>query len=225
MSNKKPNNRKLHQRVKTAKGRSNSSTKWLKRQLNDPYVDQAKMDGYRSRAAYKLIEMDNRLNLLKPNMKIIELGAAPGGWSQVIKHKIGDNGKLLGIDLLEMEPIPGVELLVKDFNDEDIEEFIADRFGSNVDLVLSDMAASTCGDKTTDHLRTLALCEDSFYFSLKFLKEGGSFLCKIFQGGTEQELLSEMKKNFKTVKHIKPPASRKDSSEMYVIALNKKAKI
>lgn len=215
-------NRDLSVKVKTAKGRKLSSTRWLQRQLNDPYVADAKRDGYRSRAAYKLIEIDDKYALLKPGMTVVDLGCAPGSWTQIgvqrIKSLEGE-GRIIGLDLIEVEPIPGADLIVGDFLDEQtlkqLEAFCA---GRDVDLVMSDMAPATTGHKSTDHLRIMALCEAALYFAYDCLAPNGTFLAKVFQGGTEADLLADMKKRFKTIRHIKPKASRADSSELYVLA-------
>ncbi|MDB5641457.1 MAG: rRNA methyltransferase [Hyphomicrobiales bacterium] len=208
----------LKVRVKTAKKRTISSTLWLQRQLNDPYVLQAKKDGWRSRAAYKLIEMDERYHLLKPNQKIVDLGAAPGGWSQVAIKKVGGKGRVIGIDLLDIDPIPGVEFTVMDFLDDDAPDRLKATLGGLADGVLSDMAANTTGHKKTDHLRIVALAELAIHFATEVLAPGGFFMAKVFQGGTENELLDILKRGFKTVRHVKPEASRAGSAELYVLA-------
>lgn len=213
--------RSLKTRVKTARKRSLSSTLWLERQLNDPYVARAKRDGYRSRAAYKLIEMDDRYHLFKPGGRIVDLGAAPGGWSQIaadrVKAKDG-RGKVVGIDLLDMEPIAGVTFTVKDFNDEDAPQVVKDMLGGEADGVVSDMAANATGHKQTDHLRIVALAELAAEFALDVLAPGGFFVAKVLQGGTEGQLLAQLKRDFTTVRHVKPAASRADSAELYVLA-------
>lgn len=206
----------MTQKVKTAKKRPIGSTRWLERQLNDPYVAQAKRDGYKSRAAYKLIEMDEKFHLLKPGMKVVDLGAAPGGWTQVAVQKT--KGAVVGIDLLEMDAIPGAELLQGDFTDDEAPEKLKALLGGKADAVLSDMAPNTTGVPEVDHLRIIALCEMALDFALDVLAPGGCFVCKVRQGGTESELLALMKKHFTTVRHAKPPASRKDSAEAYVVA-------
>jgi len=214
--------------VKTAKKRKSSSTRWLKRQLNDPYVAKSKLDGYKSRAAYKLIEINNKFHILDQGANIVDLGAAPGGWSQVAakiikSDSVSAKNKLIAIDLLEMEKIAGVISFQKDFFDEDTKDIIIDALDGNLaDVVLSDMAANTTGHSATDHLRILDLCENALLFALKILKPGGSFVAKIFRGGAEIDLLNLVKSNFKTVKHFKPESSRKESSEFYLIALDKK---
>jgi len=213
--------RSLKTRVKTARKRSLSSTLWLERQLNDPYVARAKREGYRSRAAYKLIEMDDRYHLFKPGGRIVDLGAAPGGWSQVaaarVKAKDG-KGKVVAVDLLDMEPIAGVEFAVKDFNDADAPDFITNMLGGEADGVMSDMAANATGHKATDHLRIVALAELAADFACDVLAPGGFFVAKVLQGGTEGQLLSRLKRDFSTVRHVKPAASRADSAELYVLA-------
>lgn len=210
--------RQLHVKVKTARGRKKSSTTWLQRQLNDPYVLLAQKDGYRSRAAYKLIDIDDKFHLLKSGMNVIDLGAAPGGWIQVATKRV-KGGRIIGIDLQEMEPIAGANLITHDFMADDAPEILSEALGGKkADVVLSDMAASSCGHAPTDHLRIMGLCEVAFDFAKNYLKEGGSFAAKILSGGAEKELLDDMKRSFRTVKHFKPASSRKDSAEMYVVA-------
>jgi len=213
--------RSLKTRVKTARKRSLSSTLWLERQLNDPYVARAKREGYRSRAAYKLMEMDERYQRFKPGGRIVDLGAAPGGWSQIaadrVKAKDG-KGKVVGVDLLDMEPITGVAFAVKDFNDEDAPDFIKNMLGGEADGVMSDMAANTTGHKQTDHLRIVGLAEMAAEFAMDVLAPGGFFVAKVLQGGTEGQLLAQLKRDFATVRHVKPAASRADSAELYVLA-------
>lgn len=216
-------------RVKTARRRSNSSTRWLSRQLNDPYIQKAKAAGYRSRAAYKLIEIDNKFHIFKKGMNVIDLGAAPGSWCQVAVSKIFNNNddiqnnKIIAIDLLNIDPIAGVSFLQSDFTDPKTHQWIKDTLnGQLVDIVLSDMAANTTGHKATDHLRIMNLCEETYHFAIELLKPGGHFITKIFRGGTENTLLQEIKKHFKKVKHFKPSSSRKESSEFYLVALEKK---
>jgi 23S rRNA (uridine2552-2'-O)-methyltransferase len=204
-------------RVKTAKRRTASSTRWLERQLNDPYVRQAKAEGYRSRAAFKLIELDERFALLKGVKRVIDLGIAPGGWSQVVRQK-SPKAAIAGIDLLETEPMEGVEILQMDFMADEAPAALQAALGGPPDLVLSDMAANTVGHKQTDHLRTMGLVEAAAYFAVETLEEGGAFVAKVLAGGTDTDLLALLKRHFTTVKHAKPPASRKDSSEWYVIA-------
>jgi len=213
--------RSLKTRVKTARKRSLSSTLWLERQLNDPYVAMAKRDGYRSRAAYKLLEMDERYKLFAPGKHIVDLGAAPGGWSQIAARRVKSaegKGKVVGIDLLEMEPIPGVEFTVMDFNDETAPERIKAMLGGEADGVMSDMAANATGHKQTDHLKIVALAELAADFARDVLAPGGFFVAKVLQGGTEGQLLAALKRDFAVVRHVKPAASRADSAELYVLA-------
>lgn len=205
------------QRVKTAKGRKIGSTRWLERHLNDPYVKQAKAEGYRSRAAYKLLELDERFKFVRQAKAVVDLGIAPGGWAQVVR-KYSPKAAVVGIDLLEIDPIEGVTIFEMDFMDDDAPDKLLDALGGAPDLVLSDMAANTVGHQQTDHLRTMGLVEAAAYFAIQHLQPGGGFVSKVFAGGTDGELLSLLKKNFKLVKHAKPPASRKGSSEWYVIA-------
>jgi 23S rRNA (uridine2552-2'-O)-methyltransferase len=204
-------------RVRTARGRTASSTRWLERQLNDPYVKQAKAAGFRSRAAYKLIELDERFSLLRGAQRVIDLGIAPGGWTQVVRQR-APKATVVGIDLLPTEPIDGVTIVQMDFMAEDAPAALADALGGAPDLVLSDMAANTVGHKQTDHLRTMGLVEAAAQFAGETLAEGGAFVAKVLAGGTDAELLALLKRHFRTVKHAKPPASRKGSSEWYVVA-------
>ena len=204
-------------RVKTAKGRTASSTRWLERQLNDPYVKRAKAENYRSRAAYKLLELDERFGLLKGARSVVDLGIAPGGWSQVVRRKV-PQAAIVGIDLLPTDPIDGVEILEMDFMNEDAPERLREALGGAADLVLSDMAANTVGHQQTDHLRTMALVEAGLAFAVEILKPGGAYVAKVLAGGADSNLVAEMKRHFTTVKHAKPPASRKGSSEWYVVA-------
>lgn len=204
-------------RVKTAKKRTASSTRWLARQLNDPYVRQAKAEGYRSRAAYKLIELDEKYALLKGVTRVVDLGIAPGGWSQVVR-KQAPRAAIVGIDLLEVEPIEGVTIFQMDFMDEKAPAVLEEALGGKAELVMSDMAANTVGHKQTDHLRTMGLVEAGAWFAIDNLAPGGTYLAKVLAGGTDNELLALLKQHFRCVKHAKPPASRKDSSEWYVIA-------
>ncbi|MBN9310016.1 RlmE family RNA methyltransferase [Devosia sp.] len=214
--------RDLKVRVKTAKGRKIGSTLWLQRQLNDPYVARARTEGLRSRAAYKIKELDERYHLFKKGMRIVDLGAAPGGWSLVAAPIVGsteENPLIVGIDYLEMDPIPGVILLQKDFNDEDAPQALIDALGGHkADIVMSDMAAPTTGHRATDHLRIIGLVELAADFAIRVLAPGGTFIAKVFQGGTEHELLHLLKQNFTTTMHAKPKASRQDSAETYLIA-------
>jgi 23S rRNA (uridine2552-2'-O)-methyltransferase len=223
MATKKKSDRDagLKTRVKTAKKRSHSSTLWLERQLNDPYVARAKREGYRSRAAYKLIEIDDKLRFLKPGARVLDLGAAPGGWSQVAAKRIGaadGKGRVVGIDLLEMGAVPGVDFMVLDFMDPKAPDLLKEKLGGAADVVLSDMAANATGHRQTDHLKIMALVEAAADFAREVLAPGGTFLSKVLQGGTENELLAALKRDFAAVRHIKPAASRSDSSELYVVA-------
>lgn len=206
-------------RLKTAKRRTLSSRAWLERQLTDPYVARAKREGFRSRAAYKLIEIDDKYKILKPGARVVDLGAAPGGWSELAAKRVGTSGRVIALDVLEMKPISGVELLRLDFLDEATPEHLKAMLGGRyVDVVLSDMAANATGHRQTDHLRIMALAEAAAAFARDVLAPGGSFLCKVLQGGTEAALLAELKRDFATVKHVKPPASRSDSAELYLLA-------
>jgi 23S rRNA (uridine2552-2'-O)-methyltransferase len=204
-------------RVKTAKGRTASQVRWLERQLNDPYVKQAKADGYRSRAAYKLIELDDRFGLIRGAKRVVDLGIAPGGWTQVVRAK-APKAVVVGIDLLEVEPIDGVTIFQMDFMDDAAPAALEEALGGSPDLILSDMAANTVGHKQTDHLRTMGLVEAAAWFATETLEPGGAFVAKVLAGGTDSDLLALLKRHFKTVKHAKPPASRKGSSEWYVVA-------
>lgn len=204
-------------RIRTAKGRKLSSTRWLERQLNDPYVRRAKAENYRSRAAFKLIELDERFGLLKGAKAVVDLGITPGGWSQVVRRKV-PQGRVVGIDLLPTDPIDGVTILQMDFMDETAPDRLKEALGGEADLVLSDMAANTVGHQQTDHLRTMALVEAGLLFATEVLRPGGAYVAKVLAGGADNQLVAEMKRHFTTVKHAKPPASRKDSSEWYVIA-------
>jgi 23S rRNA (uridine2552-2'-O)-methyltransferase len=214
--------RSLRTRVKTAKGRKLSSMLWLERQLNDPYVKKAKAEGYASRAAYKLKEIDDRYHLLHKGAVVIDLGAAPGGWSQVSVERTGSSAadiRVVGIDYLEMAPVPGATILQLDFLDESAPKKLMDATGGRApDLVVSDMASPTIGHRRTDHIRTMHLVEVALDFAISVLKPGGHFLTKTFQGGTEAALLDRMKRNFKSVHHVKPPASRDQSVELYLLA-------
>ncbi len=202
-------------RVKTAKKRKTSSTRWLERQLNDPYVDKAKAEGYRSRAAFKILEIDEKAHILKKGMRIVDLGSAPGGWSQVAAQK---GCTVVAIDLLNVDEIPGVQFIQMDFMDDDAPDKLKEMLGGLADAVLSDMAPNTMGHKQTDHLRIMAVVEAAYYFAKEVLKPGGIFVAKVFQGGAQNTLLAEMKRDFKTIKHIKPPSSRKESSEQFLVA-------
>ena len=212
-------------RLRSAKGRKVSSTRWLERQLNDPYVKRAKADGYRSRAAYKLLELDEKFGLLKGIKAVVDLGIAPGGWSQVVRRRTPSAG-IAGIDLLPTDPIEGVAILQMDFMDEAAPEKLRLAIGTDeVDLVMSDMAANTVGHPQTDHLRTMALVEAGMEFACEVLRPGGAFVAKVLAGGADNNLVAELKRHFTTVKHAKPPASRKDSSEWYVIAQGFKGRV
>src|SRR5262245_7837345 len=209
--------RPLKVRVKSGKDRSLSSRLWLERQLNDPYVGRAKREGYRARAAYKLIEIDDKHRLIKPGARVVDLGAAPGGWSQVAAKRVGE-GRVVAIDLLPMEAIAGVEFLQLDFLDPSAPEKLKALLGCKADVVLSDMAANATGHRQTDHLRIMALAEAAADFAREVLAPRGAFLCKVLQGGTEATLLAQLKRDFSSVKHIKPAASRADSAELYLLA-------
>ncbi|WP_265570130.1 RlmE family RNA methyltransferase [Sphingomicrobium nitratireducens] len=205
------------ERVKTARRRSASSTRWLQRQLNDPYVKKAKAEGYRSRAAYKLIELDDRFEFLKGAKGVVDLGIAPGGWAQVVRQRAPKAG-VVGIDLLETDPIDGVTILQMDFMDDAAPKLLKDALGGEADVVLSDMAANTVGHKQTDHLRTMGLIEAGLEFATEILAPGGTYVAKVLAGGADNNLVAQMRRHFASVKHAKPPASRKGSSEWYVVA-------
>lgn len=208
--------------LKTARGRKPSSQRWLQRQLNDPYVQEARAKGFRSRAAFKLLQLDEKFHFLKPGITVVDLGAAPGGWTQIAVEKIKPHqtgGKVIGIDLLEIEPMTDATLIQGDFLETEQREKIKKLLNNGAHVVMSDMAASTIGHAGTDHLRTIALAEMAFQFAQEVLMPGGIFISKVFQGGTNPELLKQMKHQFKTIKHMKPQASRKESPEMYVVAL------
>jgi 23S rRNA (uridine2552-2'-O)-methyltransferase len=211
----------LRQRVRTARNRTAGSTRWLERQLNDPYVRRAKAEGYRSRAAYKLIELDERFGLLKGVERVIDLGIAPGGWAQVVRRQV-PRAAIVGIDLLPVDPIDGVTIFQMDFMDDAAPAALTEALGGKADLVLSDMAANTVGHQQTDHLRTMALVEAGALFAGEILRPGGAFVAKVLAGGADHGLVAELKRMFTTVKHAKPPASRKGSSEWYVIAQGRK---
>ena len=213
---------KGRQRIKTAKGRSASSIKWIQRQLNDPYVRKAQAEGYRSRAAYKLVELDERFHFLKGAKRVIDLGIAPGGWTQVVR-RICPQAVVVGIDLLPTDPIDGATILQMDFMSDEAPALLAEALGGPADIVLSDMAANTVGHQQTDHLRTMALVEAGCLFASEVLRPGGTYVAKVLAGGADHGLVAELKRLFTTVKHAKPPASRKDSSEWYVIAQGFKA--
>jgi len=213
--------RALKVRVRSGKGRTLASKLWLERQLNDPYVARAKREGMRSRAAFKLAEIDDRFHLFKPGSKVVDLGAAPGGWSQVAAQRTlaaDGRGKVVAIDLLDMPPLPGVAFLNLDFLDPAAPERLEALLSGPADVVMPDMAANATGHRKTDHLRIMALAEAAAMFAREVLEPGGSFLCKVLQGGTEGALLADLKRDFATVKHVKPAASRPDSAELYVLA-------
>jgi 23S rRNA (uridine2552-2'-O)-methyltransferase len=218
--------RELRVRVKTAKGRKLSSTRWLERQLNDPYVARARAEGYRSRAAFKLVEIDDRFGFLKPGGRVVDLGAAPGGWTQVAvarTNALGEKngrpvGRVLGIDLQPIEAIPGAELHQLDFLDEGADEAVRGWLGGSAHAVISDMAPAASGHPPTDHLRIMALCEAAADFAMDVLEPGGTFVAKVLAGGAEASLVATLNRAFAKVAHVKPPASRKDSSEKYVVA-------
>jgi 23S rRNA (uridine2552-2'-O)-methyltransferase len=219
--------RELRVRVKTAKGRKLSSTLWLERQLNDPYVIRAKKEGFRGRAAYKISELDDKFGFLKPGARVVDLGCAPGGWCQIAVGRVnalGENTKkpvgfVLGVDLQEVEPITGAEIHVLDFLAEEADGLVKGWLGGRADVVMSDMAAASSGHKGTDHLRIIALCEAAAYFAFDVLEDGGTFVAKVLAGGAEVELQTLLKKNFTKVANVKPPASRADSSEKFVVAM------
>jgi 23S rRNA (uridine2552-2'-O)-methyltransferase len=213
--------RRLSQRVKTAKGRPIGSSEWLRRQLNDPYVQEAKQRGYRSRAAFKLIEIDDKAHLLKPGQRVVDLGAAPGGWTQVAVERVkaqGGPGRVVGVDIAEMGAVPGATVLHLDFLDDRAPAAVRAVLDGPVDVLLSDMAPSTTGHPETDHLRVMNLAETALAFAREVLRPGGAFVVKIFQGGTEQSFAQELRRSFATVRRIKPPASRSDSAEFYFVA-------
>lgn len=210
--------RQLRERVRSARGRRPSSTRWLERQLNDPYVAEARARGYRSRAAFKLLQLDEKVGLLKGARRILDLGAAPGGWTQVALQQLGPQARVVAVDYLEMSPIAGATFLQLDFLDDDAPEKIAAALDGPADLVLSDMAAPSTGHAKTDHIRVVALAETALAFAVEILAPGGAFVAKVFQGGSERDLLESLKRNFETVRHVKPPASRAESSELYVVA-------
>lgn len=221
-------NRQIHTKVKTARGRKISSTRWLQRQLNDPYVTRAKQEGYRSRAAFKLLELDDKFQFLKPGKYVVDLGAAPGGWTQIAVERVkaGEpkGGKVVAIDISEMEPIAHAEIMMQDFLTDEAPERLKTALGRKADVVMSDMAAASCGHQQTDHLRIVSLCEAAYEFAAEVLVPGGVFVAKILRGGTEASLLTAIKQHFTSVKHVKPAASRADSSEMYIIATGFKEK-
>lgn len=207
----------LRTRVKTARGRKIGSTRWLERQLNDPYVKRARAEGYRSRAAYKLIELDERFGFLKGAKRVVDLGIAPGGWTQVVRQRLPE-ALVVGVDLLATDPIPGATIIEMDFMDDAAPDRLRDALGGPADLILSDMAANTVGHPQTDHLRTMGLVEAALAFAIEVLHPGGTFVAKVLAGGADAALVGELKRRFASVKHAKPPASRKGSSEWYVVA-------
>lgn len=211
----------LKQRVKTARGRTASSNRWLERQLNDPYVRRAKAEGYRSRAVYKLIELDEKFAIVRKAKHVVDLGIAPGGWSQLVR-RVNPRAAVVGIDLLPVDPIEGVTIFQMDFMADEAPDRLVEALGAHPDLVLSDMAANTVGHKQTDHLRTMGLVEAAAHFAVDHLVEGGTFVAKVLAGGTDNDLLTLLKQHFKAVKHAKPPASRKGSNEWYVVAQGRK---
>jgi 23S rRNA (uridine2552-2'-O)-methyltransferase len=217
----RPHGRDLTVSVKTACDRNSSSQRWLGRQLNDPYVQAARREGWRSRAAFKLIEMDDRFHLIRKGARVVDLGAAPGGWTQVALRR--GAASVVAVDLLPIDPIPGAVLIQGDLNDATSEQRVVAALGGKADLILSDMAPNTTGHAATDHLRIMALAEASLDFAMTTLVPGGSFVAKVFQGGSEREMLLQMKQSFASVRHVKPPASRKESSELYVVALKHRA--
>ena len=214
--------KKIKIKVKTAKYRKNSSTRWLNRQLNDVYVQKSKELGYRSRATFKILEIDNKFHIFKTGMKVVDIGSAPGGWSDVIVKKVGKNN-VVAIDILPMNEIDGVKFKQIDFNDEKAKDFITENLNGKADVVMSDIAPNTTGNISLDHLQIMALVEQAFYFAITVLKENGIFIAKVRQGGTENQLLQQIKQNFKTVKHFKPESSRKESSETYLVAMGFKS--
>jgi 23S rRNA (uridine2552-2'-O)-methyltransferase len=216
----KPTGRRATVRVKTARGRTVSSQRWLQRQLNDPYVAEAKKRGYRSRAAFKLLQIDDQFHFLKPGGRVVDLGAAPGGWTQVAVERVKPGkggGVVIGIDITPIEPIAGATVLAKDFYDDDAPAVLEELLGGPADVVLSDMAAAATGETQVDHLRIMGLAEAAHHFACQVLKPGGSFVAKVLRGGTERTLLDRLKRDFTKVRHVKPEASRADSAEMYVV--------
>jgi 23S rRNA (uridine2552-2'-O)-methyltransferase len=205
-------------RLKREKRRTPSSRAWLERQINDPYVARARREGFRSRAAYKLAEVDDKFHLLKSGARVVDLGAAPGGWSEIAARRVGSRGHVVALDILDMKPVAGVEFVKLDFLDQATPDRLKAMLGGEADVVLSDMAANATGHRRTDHLRIMALAAAAAHFARAVLAPGGSFLCKVLQGGTEAALLAELKRDFASVKHIKPPASRTDSAELYLLA-------
>ena len=218
MRGTKGQERGLKQRVRSGKNRSQSSRQWLERQLNDPYVARAKREGYRSRAAYKLIEIDDKYHLLKKGARVVDLGAAPGGWSQVAAQRAGSEGHVIAIDIQEMAGIAGVDFMVLDFLDPRAPDLLKEKLDGSADLVITDMAANATGHRKTDQLKIMALVEAAADFSAEVLRPGGAFLAKVLQGGTEPALLARLKREYATVRHVKPGASRADSAELYLLA-------
>ncbi|WP_170330178.1 RlmE family RNA methyltransferase [Ruegeria arenilitoris] len=218
--------RDLKVKVKTARGRKLSSTRWLERQLNDPYVKRAQAEGYRGRAAYKILELDDKFRFLVPGARVVDLGCAPGGWCQVAVKRVNALGEksgkrigtVLGVDLQEVEPVAGAKTHVLDFMEDDADQKVKDWLGGKADVVMSDMAAASSGHKQTDHLRIMALCETAAYFAFDVLEEGGTFVAKVLAGGAEGDLQKLLKQKFEKVANVKPPASRSDSSEKFVVA-------
>lgn len=210
--------RMLSVTVKSSSKRDPGSTRWLQRQLNDPYVQAAKAQGYRSRAAFKLIELDDRFRLLRRGARVLDLGAAPGGWTQVAVARVGEGGRIVGVDILPTEPVTGATMMQGDLTDPAVADAAVAALGGKADLVLSDMAPNTVGHAATDHIRIMALAEIAADVALAVLAPGGAFVCKVLQGGTERDMLAMLKRHFAQVRHAKPPASRKDSAETYVVA-------
>lgn len=217
--------RKKFVKVKTAKGRKKSSTEWLQRQLNDPYVAAANRMGLRSRAAFKLIELDEKYSFLGRGKNIVDLGAAPGGWTELAVKRNKGQGQVIGIDILEMDDIPGATIIQKDFTEDDAPDILKSLLNGKVDIVMSDMAANTVGHQQTDHLRIMALVEMAYYFAKEVMADNGVFIAKVFQGGAQKDLLDDMKRSFTKVGHFKPKSSRKGSPETYVVATGFKAKV
>lgn len=215
---KAPKGRGVSVRVRAGAGKSVQSRRWLERQLNDPYVAEAKARGFRSRAAFKLLELDGKCGLLKPGMRVVDLGAAPGGWTQVAVKAVGATGHVVALDILPMDPVPGATVLQGDFTEPEAEEAVRAALRGSADVVLSDMAPNTTGHGATDHIRIMALAEMALEAASAMLAPGGAFVCKLFQGGADKTLLDRLKRDFAKVRHVKPPASRKDSSEMFVVA-------
>lgn len=221
MATPPPGGRGLSARLRTAKGRSSQSQRWLERQLNDPYVAEARKRGYRSRAAFKLLQLDERFGLLRRGLRVVDLGAAPGGWTQVaaaVSRPEETGARIVAMDVLPMDPVPGAQVLLGDFGDAFAPARLKEALGGGADLVLSDMAAPTTGHAQTDHIRIMALAELAYEFAAEVLEPGGAFVCKVFQGGAERALLERLKRDFRAVRHAKPPASRAESAETYVVA-------